>query len=484
MITSKSGNVTGGTAVKGRRMTVIVFSLFFSWFLAFPFEGRILYEITDFYGIEAQTLLLGAMAAHFTGLIVCGFFVRNIHAAKRLILLSIAFCAAGTGVFFSPPGVLWTVALFVSAFLVGCCVAAWGHYFKGCTPRDELMKTMADCLIFTNILMIMLNLSAIYLSPQIGLGFSVLVLAAAFPAALRLPGSVTVEARADAPSADREAVSGVKLGALAFLCLFIVIITITSGLMYQVVNHSYDHLEWLTSWYWAAPYIAALFAMRSLPRKMNRSLMLYAAIAMIGFSFIAFLLLGRSWGDYLTVNTLMLGACGVYDLFWWSVLGEMMYLFRNPARIIGIGLSANVLGVLLGKLIGNAVPNGQSNGPALLALGVVCASLVMLPILHGLLSRLLKNHVYLTALLEIPGREQAERIDGLHITDRLTENERKVMLLLIRGKTYKTIAEELFISVNTVGTHVRNIYSKTGVRNKAELIYLIFNKENQFHQNN
>lgn len=53
-----------------------------------------------------------------------------------------------------------------------------------------------------------------------------------------------------------------------------------------MVNPAFANIEWLTSWYWALPYIAALFVMRNLPRRINRTYILYAAIAMIGLSFI------------------------------------------------------------------------------------------------------------------------------------------------------------------------------------------------------
>ncbi len=105
--------------------------------------------------------------------------------------------------------------------------------------------------------------------------------------------------------------------------------------------------------------------------------MLYVALAMIGFSFIAFVFLDRSAMSYLVVNTLMLGACGIYDLFWWSILGEMLDFCKNPATVFGIGLSANVLGVLIGGLIGNAISSAgtQAFNPTLLALAVVCVTL-------------------------------------------------------------------------------------------------------------
>ncbi len=51
----------------------------------------------------------------------------------------------------------------------------------------------------------------------------------------------------------------------------------------------------------------------------------------------------------------------------------------------------------------------------------------------------------------------------------ITQREKEVLLLLIKGKPYKEIAAELFISLPTVKTHVSNIYFKANVRNRLEL---------------
>jgi DNA-binding CsgD family transcriptional regulator len=51
--------------------------------------------------------------------------------------------------------------------------------------------------------------------------------------------------------------------------------------------------------------------------------------------------------------------------------------------------------------------------------------------------------------------------------DGLTEREVEVLRLIAQGKTNREIAEELFISLNTVGHHVSNILSKTGTTNRA-----------------
>jgi DNA-binding NarL/FixJ family response regulator len=52
----------------------------------------------------------------------------------------------------------------------------------------------------------------------------------------------------------------------------------------------------------------------------------------------------------------------------------------------------------------------------------------------------------------------------------LSQRENEVLNLLSQGKSYASIAEELFLSVNTIKTHVKNIYEKLQVSSKEELI--------------
>lgn len=52
----------------------------------------------------------------------------------------------------------------------------------------------------------------------------------------------------------------------------------------------------------------------------------------------------------------------------------------------------------------------------------------------------------------------------------LTEREREVLMLLAKGMTNKDIAQTLFLSVRTVETHLRNIYSKLNVASRTEAV--------------
>jgi DNA-binding NarL/FixJ family response regulator len=52
----------------------------------------------------------------------------------------------------------------------------------------------------------------------------------------------------------------------------------------------------------------------------------------------------------------------------------------------------------------------------------------------------------------------------------LSDRETDVLMLLAKGKTYHSIGDDLFISVETVKTHIRNIYQKLHVTNKTEAL--------------
>jgi len=52
----------------------------------------------------------------------------------------------------------------------------------------------------------------------------------------------------------------------------------------------------------------------------------------------------------------------------------------------------------------------------------------------------------------------------------LTNRDTDIVEALRMGKSYKAIAESLFISERTVTTHIQNIFEKTGVSNKIDLI--------------
>ena len=56
-------------------------------------------------------------------------------------------------------------------------------------------------------------------------------------------------------------------------------------------------------------------------------------------------------------------------------------------------------------------------------------------------------------------------------TEPLTERERQILRLLAQGKLNKEISADLFISIDTVKKHIKNIYRKINARNRIEAVH-------------
>ncbi len=70
-----------------------------------------------------------------------------------------------------------------------------------------------------------------------------------------------------------------------------------------------------------------------------------------------------------------------------------------------------------------------------------------------------------------------ESIDAFCRRFSVTSREKEVIRLLVKGYSYNKISEELTISLSTTKSHIYNIYQKSGVGNKIELLYLIKSSE-------
>jgi DNA-binding NarL/FixJ family response regulator len=68
----------------------------------------------------------------------------------------------------------------------------------------------------------------------------------------------------------------------------------------------------------------------------------------------------------------------------------------------------------------------------------------------------------------------------MFLVKELSGRERLVSVLVARELTNEQIGETLNISELTVKTHLRKVYSKTGVHDKAQLVSRILKSETDF----
>lgn len=479
-----------------RIQSIAGFSFLAAYMLSFLFEGQVLYGLLTVCGDNCPRFVLSAILAHFVGLACAGFFVKSARRAKAVMLVGMSATFVATLPFFFGFSHLWITGLIVAGFSLGCAVASWGYFMRAYTPTELRLKTSADVLIWPNVIMMAINVITLSLDVKVGLALSLASLFVGIVIIAMLPTSPLAEGADGARAAETanspaplrntqpretgEKTSGGGITRpLALLSLFVFIVTIDSGLMYQVVTPSFSNLHGLVSWYWTLPYVGAIVVIRNLPATARRSLLLYVGMGMMVVGFVGFMMLGDGPVDFLLVNTFLLGALGVMDLFWWSTLAQMLDYTDNPARVFGIGLSANVLGVLVGDILGiSAVHYGFSGAEVtVIALTVLCITLALLPPLNQRLVHLLSDRTYLTDYEDAPTEPEDSTPEPVEPSEPLTAREQEVLAVILMGKPNRQIAKELFISENTVKTHARNIYLKYGVSGRTELLSMHLNHQ-------
>jgi DNA-binding CsgD family transcriptional regulator len=79
-----------------------------------------------------------------------------------------------------------------------------------------------------------------------------------------------------------------------------------------------------------------------------------------------------------------------------------------------------------------------------------------------------------------PHSSLAQAVNLIAAEFNLSKRESEITLYMSRGYTLEKIANTLFISHDTVRTHAKNLYRKTGVHKKQQLITLLESRSEEF----
>ena len=186
----------------------------------------------------------------------------------------------------------------------------------------------------------------------------------------------------------------------------------------------------------------------------------------------------------------------------WTAVARLHAEPASPLDVLGVIEAAAMIGIellyfsafLILVLRFRVVAEGDKRRVLLVFSGLLCgafvarsllAALVLVDIRLGAIGLLAFHGSNLPALLYL--RANADRVfapvkaehatkQGIeHVLDHfgVTKRERQIVQKICLGKTNKQIAEELFISLQTVKDHTHRIYSKMGVNSRVQLVQMM-----------
>lgn len=169
----------------------------------------------------------------------------------------------------------------------------------------------------------------------------------------------------------------------------------------------------------------------------------------------------------------------IYNVFGLAAMAEHVRISRlSFLRTFGKARFFDYLGVSLGLLCGFGI-GGIAHENSLLAVqissGIAIAYSFIAAFCHK--ARFPEAGMESIGYATLPGTKGLWKKRCRVVSERcgLSERQHDVLMLVAQGRNAKYIEQALTISLSTAQTHIRNIYRKTGVHSRQELLNLIEN---------
>ena len=201
-------------------------------------------------------------------------------------------------------------------------------------------------------------------------------------------------------------------------------------------------------------------------------------VALVAFAVIPFVAPMQGY----IVSVLMRFAYVWFTFFVLLMLANISYRFEVPSlRLFAIARASSEAALLAGILVRRALWQTDLLADPTTLVGFALAGIVLVLVCVVIwMSEKSVNGDWgasglsLADRLHVPGPRERfmSRCDDLAAQYDLTARETEIMGLIAQRKSRAEIEQELFLSQNTVKTHVRHLYAKLGVHSKTDVIAL------------
>ncbi len=455
---------------------VTIMPLYFGWLLSFPYYGPVLHSAGPD-NLPANTLSLLFITFHAGTYLFCGFLLKNSGYWYKLMTYSLAATLLTSLFLFLPFDWLWPLGMAMLGISSTFFILGWCSLYSLYAPIKRRFQLMAAVIIWANVIFIIFNLLQKILIPQLLLAVILVPLLILLVILLKIPINFI-----HSPQRVKSSFSAPAMP-LIIICFFIIVLYLNGGLMYRVIMPEIEMGLPYYTYYRYLFYVLVVFLMFRFGKNIEQKITLYFAISSLGLAFISFAIFNSTFLGFMVTGSLIEGAFALLDLFVWTTLASLAFIYRAPFQFFGLGLAANTSSIVIGNIIGSRLLLSIDDYhflAAALASSTIFISLMIMPWLH----HHIEKRYYIAQQIDDSWSDDIEAANPYNNLKQylvqgqyLTRREEEITKLMLQGLTNKQVANNLSISENTVKSHLKNIYVKFGVHKKRDLVILAHKKE-------
>lgn len=465
------------THIMKHRFLIGTMGFYFGWLLSFPLYGPVAFKMEEVATNQPFSLMTVFALFHGLAYLAGAFAFRSQHRALGFMQGGIAMAiSVNLLMLFAPNQVLWMPSMALLGIASSLFTLGWAKHYARFSDLIHKQKTIAWIIILANLIFVGINrLSAV-------LVFRELLVVGLVPLFVALVFALLPESVAEHKDRSVPVTQPVPKGLLVVFVAFIFALNLNGGLLYGNMMPMLTLKMPELAQYRFVPYIIAMAFLLYLTGRYKLELLIYIGVSLLGISFVSYALLYDLPFGVVITSIMVESAFAMLDLFLWSVLGLLSYLYGAPHLFFGTVLWANVTSVLVGNGIGQYL--AQTIYPkkytALLAGGIIFVTFAIMPWIQ---EKIRSSQAALEASNAPPVEEPAEKSFAEKLAEfvlpgmSLTPKEQEILELIVSGRTNQEMADLLFISINTLKTHLRHIYGKFGINQKRQLMELARNVE-------
>lgn len=166
---------------------------------------------------------------------------------------------------------------------------------------------------------------------------------------------------------------------------------------------------------------------------------------------------------FITLQIMLESSYSLIDLFIWYMLAVAAYKYNaNPLSFYGIGLFINIFFIFTGLGIDSLLTK-INDIYSTFYLAIMAGGIILIGIFPALYFIKMDHRLVTPPKLH----DITEPKDFFSV---FTAKEAEIVILILNGIDYNDIQVKQKITKNTLKTHIRNIFSKTEVKNRSEFI--------------